>query len=88
MQNLQGLIILGGGGLVAKSCPILATPWIVAPPGSSVVDITWVKNRRANGTVLVGEGGCNLVFNHLPFNSAITLLEIYPTKIFTYVQSS
>ena len=23
-------------GLVAKSCPTLATPWIVAPPGSSV----------------------------------------------------
>ena len=28
--------LLGCGGLVTQSCPTPVTPWIVAPPGSSV----------------------------------------------------
>ena len=33
MLFLEGLVSLhgGGGGLAAKSCPTLATPWTVAP---------------------------------------------------------
>ena len=33
MLVLEGLVSLhgGGGGLAAKSCPTLATPWTVAP---------------------------------------------------------
>ena len=28
--------MFSGGGLVAKSCPALVTPWTASPPGSSV----------------------------------------------------
>ena len=36
-DSLYALCFPPGGGLVAKSCPTLATPWTVcSPPGSSV----------------------------------------------------
>ena len=33
---LQVYVVVGGGGVVAKSCPTLATPWTGNLPGSSV----------------------------------------------------
>ena len=36
----------GGGGLVAKSCPTLVTPWTVALPGSSVRGISQASTHK------------------------------------------
>ena len=39
----SGEPLISGAGLVAKSCPTLATPRTVAPPGSSVREILQAK---------------------------------------------
>ena len=53
-KNVHNNIVCGGGGLAAKSCPTLATPWTALPRGACQAPLSMGFSRQEYWSGLPG----------------------------------